>query len=73
VLYQDTAAVPEEIEKAIWLELRSDEPVELRRKIVSFCVQEIAMPGAEHIYFHAPGGQVFRLVGEGEDLSRFES
>jgi len=73
VLYQDSAPSPEELEKAIWLELRSDKVVELRKKIVSFGVEEIAMPGAEHIYFHAPGGQVFRLVGEGEDLSRFES
>jgi catechol 2,3-dioxygenase-like lactoylglutathione lyase family enzyme len=25
-----------------------------------------------HLYFQAPGGQVWRLVGAGEDLSRYE-
>jgi len=35
-------------------------------------VHSIEMSGAEHLYFQAPGGQVFRVVGEDDDLSRFE-
>ena len=72
VLYQDTVPSPEELQQSIWLELRSDEPAKLRKKIVDFGVTEIPLPGADHLYFQAPGGQVFRLVADGEDLSRFE-
>lgn len=72
VLYRDGAPTTEEAERAIWLELRSDDPGLLRKKILDFGVHRIEMPGAEHLYFQAPGGQVFRLVGDGEDLSRFE-
>lgn len=72
VLYRDAAPSPQDAENAIWLELRSDEPAALRKKIVDFGVHRIEMPGAEHLYFQAPGGQVFRLVRNGEDLSHFE-
>ena len=72
VLYQDAVPTLEQLRQSIWLELRSDEPAELRQKIVDFGVTEIEMPGADHLYFQAPGGQVFRLVRNGEDLSRFE-
>lgn len=72
VLYQDAVPTQEQLRQSIWLELRSDEPAELRKKIVDFGVTEIDMPGADHLYFQAPGGQVFRLVRNGEDLSRFE-
>jgi catechol 2,3-dioxygenase-like lactoylglutathione lyase family enzyme len=72
VLYQEAVATQEALMQSIWLELRSDEPERLRKRIVEFGVTEIPMPGAEHLYFQAPGGQVFRLVRNGEDLSRFE-
>ena len=72
VLYQDTVPSPETFGSSIWLELRSDEPAQLRKQIVDFGVTKIDIPDAEHLYFQAPGGQVFRLVRTGEDLSRFE-
>jgi hypothetical protein len=73
VLYQDAVASPDELRQSIWLELRTNEPAALRDRITAFGVHRIEMPGAEHLYFQAPGGQVFRVVGEGDDLSRFES
>jgi hypothetical protein len=72
VLYQEAVASSDELRQSIWLELRSDEPAQLRKRIVDFGVTQIEIPGAEHLYFQAPGGQVFRLVQNGEDLSRFE-
>jgi hypothetical protein len=72
VLYQDAVPSAEAMRQAIWLELRTDEPATLRKKIIEFGVHVIEMPDAEHLYFQAPGGQVFRLVQNGEDLSRFE-
>ena len=43
----------------------------LRQRIVAFGVKVLDVPDP-HLYFQAPGGQVFRLVGIDEDLSRYE-
>jgi len=74
VLYQDTvASTEEELRRSIWLELATDEPAALTKRILDFGVHRIEMPpDAGRLYFQAPGGQVFRVAGRGEDLSRFE-
>jgi catechol 2,3-dioxygenase-like lactoylglutathione lyase family enzyme len=72
VLYGDHAPSEQEARASIWLELRTSEPAALNEQILRFGVHRIDMPGAEHLYFQAPGGQVFRVVAHGEDLSRFE-
>jgi hypothetical protein len=38
---------------------------------VAFGVRVLDVPDP-HLYFQAPGGQVLRLVGIGEDLSKYE-
>ncbi len=72
VLYSDQAIGEAEARASIWLELRTEDPAALNERILKFGVHRIEMPGAEHLYFQAPGGQVFRVVTRGEDLSRFE-
>jgi hypothetical protein len=73
-LYGD---VPDESEflrsaRSIWLEIKSDNVEETRRKIVeSGLVRKLDMPDP-HLYFQAPGGQCLRLVGIDEDLSFYE-
>lgn len=57
--------------KAIFLELKADEVEEMKQKIVAFGVKVLDVPDP-HLYFQAPGGQVFRLVGINEDLSKYE-
>jgi catechol 2,3-dioxygenase-like lactoylglutathione lyase family enzyme len=57
--------------KAIYLELKADDVEEMRQKIVAFGVKVLEMQDP-HLYFQAPGGQVFRLVGTNEDLSKYE-
>lgn len=57
--------------KAIFLELKTDNLEDMRRKIVAFGVKVLDVPDP-HLYFQAPGGQVFRLVGINEDLSKYE-
>lgn len=57
--------------KAIYLELKADDVDEMRREIVAFGVRVLEMQDS-HLYFQAPGGQVFRLVGTNEDLSTYE-
>jgi catechol 2,3-dioxygenase-like lactoylglutathione lyase family enzyme len=73
-LYGD---VPDESEflrsaRSIWLELKSDDVPETRRRILdSGLVRQLDLPDP-HLYFQAPGGQCLRLVGSDEDLSFYE-
>ena len=72
-LYGD---VPDESEflrtaRSVWLEIKSDNVEEMTGKILNFGVKKLDMPDT-HLYFQAPGGQCFRLVGINEDLSFYE-
>jgi hypothetical protein len=73
-LYGD---VPDESEflrsaRSVWLEIKSDNVGETRRKILdSGLVRKLDIPDP-HLYFQAPGGQCLRLVGVDEDLSFYE-
>jgi catechol 2,3-dioxygenase-like lactoylglutathione lyase family enzyme len=72
-LYEDEGGALDEdgFLKAAFLELKADDAGETRKKIIDFGVTVLDVPDP-HLYFQAPGGQVFRLVGAGEDLSRYE-
>ena len=72
-LYDGRVLPEKEQVKSIWLELRADDPAALSRKIREFGVIELDTWEKDRLYFQAPGGQVFRVVGQHEDLSRFES
>ena len=73
-LYGD---VPDESEflrtaRSVWLEIKSDNVQEMRRKILeSGLVRKLNVPDP-HLYFQAPGGQCLRLVGIEEDMSFYE-
>lgn len=73
VLYEDDEVTlgANEFLRATYLELKTDNVEEMRQKIVAFGVRVLEMRDP-HLYFQAPGGQVFRLVGIDEDLSRYE-
>ena len=72
VVYDDTALSETVLLKSIWLDLRTDHPEELKQEILKFGVKEIDFRDKEHFYFQAPGGQVFRLVGHTEDMSKWQ-
>jgi catechol 2,3-dioxygenase-like lactoylglutathione lyase family enzyme len=57
--------------KSIYLEVKADNVEEMRQNIVAFGVKVLDVPDP-HLYFQAPGGQVLRLVGIDEDLSKYE-
>lgn len=57
--------------KAIFLELKTDNVEEMRQQIAAFGVKVLGVPDP-HLYFQAPGGQVWRLAGTNEDLSKYE-
>ncbi|MGZ3840161.1 MAG: VOC family protein [Flavisolibacter sp.] len=70
-VYQDTGLEEGDFLKATYLELKTDNIEEMKQKILAFGVNRLDVPD-EHLYFQAPGGQVFRLVGIHEDLSLYE-
>jgi hypothetical protein len=70
-VWQNTALDASDFLKAIYLELKTDNTEEMKQKILAFGVKKFDVPDA-HLYFQAPGGQVFRPVGINEDLSLYE-
>ena len=71
-MYEEDGFLSEEgFLQSIYLELKADDAEAMREKIVAFGVTVLDVPDP-HLYFQAPGGQVFRLVGVGEDLSKYE-
>ena len=72
-LYENDGVALDEssFSKAIYLELKAGNAEEMRQKIVAFGVRVLEVPDP-HLYFQAPGGQVFRLVGINEDLAKYE-
>jgi len=70
-VYQSAAQDESHFLKAIYLELQTDNVEEMKQKILAFGVKRVDVPDP-HLYFQAPGGQVFKLVGIDEDLSRYE-
>ena len=72
-LYGDDADESEFLRtgKSVWLEIQSDNVGEMTQRILDFGVRKLDIPDP-HLYFQAPGGQVLRLVGIDEDLSKYE-
>src|SRR5215471_10140656 len=70
-VWQSTALDESDFLKAIYLELQTDNIEEMKQKILDFGVKKVDVPDL-HLYFQAPGGQVFKLVGITEDLSVYE-
>ena len=70
-VYQNTRLDESAFLKAIYLELKTDNTEEMKQTILAFGVKKLAVPDP-HLYFQAPGGQVFKLVGINEDLSLYE-
>ncbi len=71
VVYEDSALSVSDMLKSIWLELRTDRAEELKQKILKFGLKEIEYQDKEHFYFQAPGGQVFRLANNTEDMNLY--
>ena len=57
--------------RGCWMEIKTDDIPGLRQQLLDFGVQEIAdFWDPEHFYFHAPGGQVYRLIGTDEGAGK---
>jgi catechol 2,3-dioxygenase-like lactoylglutathione lyase family enzyme len=74
VLYGDAPDTSEVQRTAhtVWLELKSDDVEGMRRRILESGLVKQLDIADPHLYFQAPGGQCWRLVGVNEDLSFYE-
>ena len=50
--------------KAAWLEIKTKDVQEVKRRLVEFGVKAVEYADKSRFYFQAPGGQVFRLAPE---------
>jgi hypothetical protein len=66
IYYDAKALPPDQLALGCWLELKTADPVALQKKVVAFGVGQIDYPDKEHFYFHAPGGQIFRIASTHE-------
>jgi catechol 2,3-dioxygenase-like lactoylglutathione lyase family enzyme len=66
VLYRDTVLDEAQHLKAAWLELKTDDPAALKKKVVAFGVKEVDYFDKQHFYFRAPGGQIWRISATAE-------
>ena len=66
VEFTEDALSDEHAQRAAWLELRTDDAVELRQKALAFGLARVVHPYTPFFYIQAPGGQVFRIVSSKE-------
>jgi hypothetical protein len=72
VVYDDNALSDVDRLNTIWLELLVDDSEGLKEQILEFGCKEVEFWDKEHFYFQAPGGQVFRVAGKTEDMSKWQ-
>ena len=72
VIYDEAAPTAAAMRTSIWLELATADPVAMKARILAGGGREIAYRDKSHFYFQAPGGQVFRLISDAEDMSAWE-
>ena len=60
--FTDDALDEQGARRSAWLEIWSDDPGALKRKILAAGLPQVTYPATNTFYFAAPGGQVFGVV-----------
>jgi hypothetical protein len=60
--FTEDALDDEAARRGAWLELTTDAPAELKRKVLVAGLPRVDYPGSDVFYFQAPGGQVWRIA-----------
>ncbi len=66
VEFTDDALSDQQAKRGAWLELRTDDALELQQKVQTFGLKRVIHPYTPFFYIQAPGGQVFRIVSSKE-------
>lgn len=56
----------QQAQRGAWLELRTDDEQGLQQKVQAFGLKKVTHPYTPFFYIQAPGGQVFRIVSNGD-------
>lgn len=62
VEFREAAQFADDPVYSTWIEFRTPNLAEAQRKLREAGIREFRHPGSSHVYFSAPGGQVFRLL-----------
>jgi hypothetical protein len=62
VEFTEDALSDQQAQRGAWLELRTNDAVELQQKALAFGLKRVVHPYTPFFYVQAPGGQVFRIV-----------
>ncbi len=62
VEFTDEALNERQARRGAWLEIWSDDPAALKKKILEAGLAEVRYPATNTFYFAAPGGQIFGIV-----------
>jgi hypothetical protein len=62
VEFREKAQLTDDPSYSTWVEFRTPNIEEAHRKLRDAGIREFRHPGSSHVYFSAPGGQVFRLL-----------
>ena len=66
VEFTEDALDDQQAQRGAWLELRTDDAVGLQQKVLAAGLRRVVHPYTPFFYVQAPGGQVFRIVQDGE-------
>lgn len=66
VFYSNDCLTEQQHLNATWCEIKTDKVEQLKDKIIKFGVKVVDYEDKNHLYFQAPGGQVYRIVAESE-------
>ncbi len=62
VEFIEDALSDQQAQRGAWLELRTNDAVELQQKVQAFGLKRVIHPYTSFFYVQAPGGQVFKIV-----------
>lgn len=60
--FTDDALDEQHVRRGAWLEVRSDDPAAMKKKVLEAGLPQVHYPATNTFYFEAPGGQVFGIV-----------
>jgi hypothetical protein len=66
VEFTEDALDEQQARRGAWLELQTDDPAGLTKKILEAGLPKVEYFGNDYFYFQAPGGQVLRIAATNE-------
>jgi len=62
--FSEDALSDDQALRGAWFELKVDDPEAMQQRAIAFGLRRVVHPATPFFYIQAPGGQVFRIVGD---------